>query len=138
MKAWLVSYVAAGVVFLAIDAIWLTVMTGAFYRPMLGELIAERPRLAPAAAFYLIYIAGVVTFAVSPALASGRWSTALFLGAALGLVAYATYDLTNQATLRNWPAAVTIVDLAWGATLTAASATAAYFIAELAMRIGRG
>lgn len=137
MKAWLVSYAAAGVVFLIIDAIWLTVMTGAFYRPQLGEIIAEKPRLAPAALFYLIYIGGVVTFAVSPALASGRWTTALFLGAALGLVAYATYDLTNQATLKNWPAVVTAVDLAWGATLTGVSATAAYFIASAVLKLGQ-
>lgn len=138
MKTWIMSYVAAGVVFLAIDAVWLSVMTGAFYRPMLGGLVAERLRLGPAVAFYLIYMAGVATFAVMPALSAGRWASALLLGGALGVVAYATYDLTNQATLKSWPLAVTLVDLTWGATLTAVAATAAYFIVSAVTGMGRG
>jgi uncharacterized membrane protein len=137
MKAWLTSYVSAGVVFLAIDAVWLTTMTGLLYRPMLGDLIAAKPRLGPAVAFYLIYIAGVVTFAVMPALASGRWTTALFFGAALGLVAYATYDLTNQATIQSWPLVVTLADLAWGSVLTATAATAAYFVTNAVIGLGQ-
>jgi uncharacterized membrane protein len=85
----------------------------------------ERFALAPAVAFYLIYIAGVVVFAVSPALQSGRWTTALGYGALLGLMAYATYDLTNQATLKDWSWTVTIADLCWGTFVTAVSAAAA-------------
>lgn len=137
MKAWLTSYVSAGVVFLAVDAVWLSTMTGLLYRPMIGDLIAAKMRLAPAVAFYLIYIGGIVTFAVMPALASGRWTMALMLGAALGLVAYATYDLTNQATLKNWPLTLTLVDLAWGTTLTAISSAAAFFIASAALKLGQ-
>ena len=82
--------------------------------------------MAPAAAFYLLYVAGILFFAVFPALATGRWTTALGRGAALGLVAYATYDLTNAATLRGWSTTVTIADLCWGTALTALAATVGY------------
>jgi uncharacterized membrane protein len=84
----------------------------------------DRFELAPAAVFYAIYVVGIVVFAVAPALSSGRWTTAAGMGALLGLVAYATYDLTNQATLRDWPLSVTIADLCWGTFVTAVAASA--------------
>ncbi len=118
MKTYGIAYVATGLVFLAIDAIWLTFASQRLYRPLMGEML-----LVPAILFYLIYVAGIVVFAIAPAIASERLTTATFYGAFLGFVAYATYDLTNQATVRNWPLAVTIADLCWGTFLTAAAAT---------------
>lgn len=128
MKHYGIAYVTTGLVFLAIDAIWLTVAAQRLYRPMLGDMLVDGFRLAPAALFYLIYIAGIVVFAIAPALASDRWTTATSYGAFLGLFAYATYDLTNQATLKNWPVAVTIADLCWGVFLTAVAATVGFLI----------
>lgn len=128
MKTYGIAYVATGLVFLAIDAIWLTVAAQRLYRPLMGEMLVESFRLAPAMLFYFIYIAGIVVFAIVPALASDRWTTATSYGAFLGLFAYATYDLTNQATLKNWPVMVTIADLCWGTFLTAVAATAGFLI----------
>ncbi|MBN9079759.1 MAG: DUF2177 family protein [Rhizobiales bacterium] len=128
MKTYGIAYVATGLVFLAIDAIWLTVAAQRLYRPLMGEMLVESFRLAPAMLFYLIYIAGIVVFAIAPALASDRWTTATSYGAFLGLFAYATYDLTNQATLKDWPLSVTIADLCWGTFLTTIAATAGFLI----------
>lgn len=128
MKTYGIAYIATAFVFLAIDAIWLTIAAQRLYRPLMGDMLVEGFRLAPAALFYLIYIAGIVVFAIVPALASDRWTTATSYGAFLGLFAYATYDLTNQATLKNWPVMVTVVDLCWGTFLTAVAATAGFLI----------
>lgn len=128
MKTYGIAYVATGLVFLAIDAIWLTFAAQRLYRPLMGEMLLENFRFVPAMLFYLIYIAGIVVFAVAPAMAGGRWTTATIYGAFLGLFAYATYDLTNQATLRNWPLAVTVADLCWGTLLTASAATIGFVI----------
>src|SRR3982751_3920129 len=122
LKAVLIAYTATAVVFLALDAIWLSTMADRLYRPALGRLMLDRFELAPAVAFYAVYLVGVVVFAVLPGLESRRWTTALGLGALLGLVAYATYDLTNQATLRDWPWRVTIADLCWGTLATGVAA----------------
>ena len=119
-----IAYAATAAVFLALDAIWLTTMAERLYRPALGRLMLERFELAPAIAFYGIYLVGVVAFAVAPGLETRRWTTSFGLGALLGLIAYATYDLTNQATLRDWPWRVTIADLCWGTLVTAAAAAA--------------
>lgn len=126
MMRYFVAYLAAGIAFLAIDSIWLMTMADLLYRPLLGDLLTESFNLAPAVLFYLIYIAGIVIFAVRPALASGRWTTAALFGALFGFCAYATYDLTNQATIRNWPALITVADLCWGTLLTAIAATAGF------------
>ena len=115
----LAAYGLTAVVFLALDAVWLATMADRLYRPAIGHLMASQFALAPAALFYPLYIAGIVFFAMAPALAQGSARSAMGRGAALGLVAYAAYDLTNQATLRDWPWALTLVDLAWGAIATA-------------------
>lgn len=128
MKTYGIAYIATGLVFLAIDAVWLTLAAQRLYRPLMGDMLVDSFRLAPAALFYLIYIAGIVVFAIAPALASERWTTAMSYGAFLGLFAYATYDLTNQATLKNWPLAVTVADLCWGTFLTAVAATGGFLI----------
>jgi uncharacterized membrane protein len=130
VKQILIAYAATAIVFLALDAVWLTTMADRLYRPALGRLMLERFEMAPAVAFYLVYIVGVLVFAVLPGLESRRWTTSLGLGALLGLVAYATYDLTNQATLRGWPWRVTIVDLCWGTFVTATAAAAGCRITE--------
>lgn len=124
IRQFFVSYLSTALVFLVLDAIWLTVMADRLYRPALGSIMLERFAPAPAVIFYLIYMVGVVVFAVAPSLVTGRWTTALALGALLGLMAYATYDLTNQATLKNWSWTVTIADLCWGTFVTAISAAA--------------
>jgi uncharacterized membrane protein len=94
--------------------------------------MADTPSLPVAAAFYLIYVGGVVVFAVAPALREASWSSALTLGALFGFLAYSTYDLTNLATLRDWPHALSFVDLAWGTALTGVSATGGYLAAAFA------
>ena len=130
MRSYSIAYIATGLVFLAIDAIWLTVAAQRLYRPLMGEMLLENFRVVPAILFYVIYIGGIVVFAVAPAFTTDRWTTATLYGALLGLLAYATYDLTNQATLRNWPVIVTIIDLSWGTFLTALAATIGFLIAR--------
>jgi len=112
-----VGYLATGIAFALIDSIWLRTMYTRLYQPELGPLLGSL-KLGPAVVFYLLYIAGMMWFAVAPALASGRWQTALIQGAVLGCVCYATYDLTNQATLKMWSTKVTLFDIAWGTILT--------------------
>jgi len=126
MMRYSVAYVATGIAFLAIDSIWLITMADLLYRPLLGDLLTESFNLAPAVLFYLIYIGGIVIFAIRPALATGRWTTAALFGALFGFCAYATYDLTNQATIRDWPTLITVADLFWGTFLTATAATAGF------------
>ena len=130
MRTYGVAWVAAAVVFLGLDAVWLSFSASALYRPLLGALLREDFLLAPAGLFYLIYTIGIVVFAVSPALATGRWSAAGLRGLFLGLFGYGVYDLTNQATLRNWPVVVTVADLVWGTLLTAVAAIAGLLAAR--------
>jgi uncharacterized membrane protein len=130
VTAYGIAYASTALVFLGIDAVWLTLAAQRLYRPLIGDMLLEQFDLIPVLLFYLVYIAGIVVFAVSPAFNTGRWTTAGFQGALLGFVAYATYDLTNQATLRNWPVAVTVADLCWGTILTAFAATAGYLVAR--------
>ncbi len=123
-----IAYIATAVAFLAIDSVWLSTMASRLYRPYLGDLLRSDFDVKAAALFYIIYVGGIVYFAVMPALSSGSWRVAALNGAILGLVAYATYDLTNQATLREWPTIITVADLCWGTFLTASSATVAYLV----------
>jgi len=126
---WIIAYIAAAISFGVLDALWLRWALPNFYRPNIGELLADNARLAPAAVFYLAYIGGIVWFAVRPALANGLGSAALN-GALLGALCYATYDLTNQATLKVWPVQVTVVDILWGGFATCVAATCAAFVAQ--------
>lgn len=130
MMRYLLAYLGSGVVMAVLDAIWLTTVGPRLYRPAIGELLAPQPNMRAAVAFYLIYVAGIVVLAVTPALRDGSALKAVTLGAVLGLVAYATYDLTNQATLRVWPVQVTLIDMAWGAFLTAAASFGGYWLAS--------
>jgi uncharacterized membrane protein len=115
---------------LALDAAWLSAMYGRLYKPGLGDMLRETPFAPPAIAFYLLYALGVTILVVAGAAASASVSRAFMLGGLLGLVAYGTYDLSNYATLRAWPLMLTITDMAWGAVVTAISATAGYYAAR--------
>jgi len=126
-----VAYLGAAVVFMGLDFVWLTTTNAALYRPVLAPLLAASPRLAPAIAFYAIYLAGLTLFTICPAIEQGRWRIAAIRGGFFGLFAYATYDLTNQATLAVWSTQITLLDLAWGVTVSAIGATAGYFASTL-------
>jgi uncharacterized membrane protein len=116
-------------VFLVLDAIWLGLIAQPFYQTQIGFLLAEKANLAAASVFYLLYVAGLVFFVVEPALQAGTTpGRAALRGAFFGLVAYATYDLTNLATVDRWPIAVTAVDMAWGAALGALTTLAAVWV----------
>ncbi|NLI47437.1 MAG: DUF2177 family protein [Acidobacteria bacterium] len=119
---WLKRYGLALTVFLVLDAVWLGVVARTFYRQQIGFLLAESPNWYAAGVFYLLFIAGLVHFVVSPAAREGAPGRGTLRGAFFGLVTYATYDLTNMATVARWPLAVTLVDLAWGAAVAAATA----------------
>lgn len=110
-------YLVTLAIFFAVDMVWLGVVAKTFYRKHLGYLMAPKVGWPAAVLFYLLFIAGLVVFAVRPGLAAGAPAKALLLGAFLGLISYATYDLTNQATIKDWPLVVTVVDLVWGTTL---------------------
>ena len=128
----ILSYGAALLSFLALDACWLSVMGPRLYQPAVGHLAAAQVDWLAAALFYLAYIGGLVYFAVGPALDARQTGLALRRGVLLGLMSYATYDLTNQATLRDWPWSITLVDMAWGGF---ASGLAAFAAAEAATRL---
>lgn len=129
-QQWLFGYGAALLALLAIDALWLTFYMGPAYKAALGDLLLAQPRLASAAAFYLLFAVGVVVFAVAPALRADSWQTAALLGGLLGLVAYGTYDLTNYSVLKAWPLGLTLIDIVWGGLLSAAAAVGGYAAAN--------
>lgn len=126
----LVAYVASLIVFGILDAIWLTTMSSRLYRPALGEILLDNLRIAPAVMFYFLYPIGLVVFAAMPAVRSGSAGTALAYGALFGLLAYATYDLTNYATLRNWTFQITVIDLIYGTVVAALTSVSAYYAAR--------
>lgn len=107
-------------------------MTNRLYKPILGPILAEKPDMKAAVAFYLIYIAGIVLLAISPALKDGGLGRAAMNGAILGFVAYATYDLTNQATLNVWSTRMTVIDIIWGTVLTLSASSIGYLAARWA------
>lgn len=119
------------VIFLGIDSIWLGLVAPKFYRSQIGHLMAEKANLAVAGLFYLLFVGALVYFVVAPAVQSGEIRDVLLRGALFGLVTYATYDLTNHATLRDWPVTVTIVDMAWGTLLTAATSALSVWAARM-------
>jgi uncharacterized membrane protein len=127
---YVVAYIATVIVFLGLDAIWLSKIALGMYRQEMGSLLLEKPNLAIAGAFYLLYVGGVVVLAIAPALAEGNWLRALLFGAVLGLVAYGTYDITNLSTLKGYSARLAMIDIAWGTALTAVSATIGYWVVK--------
>lgn len=126
MTRFAIAYVATGVAFLVMDAIWLSQMVDRLYRPAVGQMMIEGFRPIPAVVFYLIFVAGLIFFAAAPALRVGDWRIAALNGAMYGFFCYATYDLTNQATLKQWSTLVSVADMAWGAFVSCVAATAGY------------
>lgn len=123
-------YAIALPVFFAIDMVWLGLVAKDFYRGQIGSLMKSDINWTAAISFYLLFIVGLVVFVITPAVGKGSWTYALVFGAFFGLITYATYDLTNLATLKDWPILVTLVDLAWGAVLAASVSVVTYLIAS--------
>jgi len=116
---YLVGYIATGLAFAVIDSVWLRSMYTRLYQPEIGEMMMKNGfRLGPAVIFYLLYILGMMIFAVGPALLTGKWQTAVVWGALLGFFCYMTYDLTNLAVVRDFPVRLAFIDMAWGSFLT--------------------
>ena len=123
-------YAVALPAFFALDMVWLGLVAKNFYRNQLGHLMKSDISWPAAILFYLLFVVGLVLFVITPAIEKNSWTHALLFGALFGLITYATYDLTNLATLKDWPLLVTVVDLAWGAALAASVSTVSYFIAR--------
>jgi uncharacterized membrane protein len=128
MRSPIIAYFSGLVVMGVLDGAWLSFAVSRIYKPGIGQLMADRPVASAAIVFYLLYAAGVAYLITLPALAAGSLGSAATRGAALGLIAYGTYDLTSLAIMRGWPASVTIIDMIWGAILTGVTAAAAYLI----------
>jgi len=129
MLKWAIAYAAAALTYLLLDSIWLWFAIPRLYRPAYGSLLADNFKAAPIIVFYAIYVSGILLLAVHPALQANSAPTAALLGGSLGLVAYATYYLTNLGTIRDWPSSLTVIDLAWGTFSTAAATIAAFWAA---------
>ena len=130
MKRLLVAYATTLVVFLGMDFVWLSQMTPRLYQPAIGPLMAAQPNLGAAVLFYGLFMVGLVVFAILPALERGGWRRAASLAALFGSLAYATYDLTNLATLRGFTVRLTVADMAWGAVVSAVAASVGYAAAK--------
>ena len=128
-------YISTLVAFLGIDAIWLTTVAPKFYQSNIGHLMAEKPNLIAALVFYLLFIVGVLVLVTVPALKEDSVKKLLINAALFGMLTYATYDLTNLATLKDWPMIVTVVDIIWGTTLSTVTALASYYIAKKILKI---
>ncbi len=123
-------YLTTLFIFFAIDLIWLGLVAKDFYSKHLGFIMRTDVNWMAALLFYFLFIGGLIYFVISPALEKGMWQHALLAGALFGLMTYATYDLTNLATLKDWPLIVTIVDLIWGTVLAASVSTVTFFVAQ--------
>jgi uncharacterized membrane protein len=123
-----ITYIVALLIFLALDAIWLTTMGKPFYAAELGALLREKPDFVSAFGFYLLFIAGLLVFVINPSLASGKLAHAVIFGAFFGLVTYATYDMTNLATIKGFTTRVAVVDMIWGAFLSSTVSALTFLI----------
>ncbi len=123
-------YAIALPVFFVIDMIWLGLVAKNFYKNQIGFLMKPDINWTAGIIFYLLFIIGLVYFVIAPAVENGSWMNAFIFGALFGLITYATYDLTNLATLKDWPLMLTLVDLAWGATLGSLVSVITYFISS--------
>lgn len=128
LKQFVIAYAGSGVFLLLADALWLSLAVGPLYRDALGDRMRPDVAMTPAALFYLLYVFGVVVFVVLPAFVSGKYATATMLGALFGLVAYATYDLTNLSTLKDWPLSLAVIDIAWGVAITTGASLCGLFV----------
>ena len=123
MTRYLAAYASTLIVMVALDMLWLGVIAKPLYQDAIGHLMSQRPRIVIAAIFYAVYALGLMIFVVQPQRDSG-WGQTIAMGALFGFFAYATYDLTNLATLKDWPVGITLVDMAWGCLVSAASVAA--------------
>lgn len=121
-----IAYVSSLLFLVALDALWLTVLMGATYKAFLGPLMLDQPRLGVAVVFYLLYTVGLVVFAILPGVAAQDWRQTAVLSALFGLLAYATYDLSNLATLKGWSSTLSLIDIGWGAVLSGGAGTVGY------------
>lgn len=128
--SWIGQYLVAAVIFGVLDGLWLGSIGRPLYDARLGELLADKPNMLAAIAFYAIYIGGLTYFVTHPAISEGSWTKAVVAGAVLGFVAYATWDLTNLAVLEGFPASIVAIDMAWGTVLTSGTAVATYVVSR--------
>jgi len=131
IKTILLSYLLTTIVFLIIDLAWLGVIAKNLYRKYLGNFLSDDVNWTAAIIFYLLYIIGIFIFAISPSVEKGSAIRAIVLGALFGFFAYATYDLTNLATLKGWPLNIVIIDIIWGTFLTASVSVSGFYIVKL-------
>jgi uncharacterized membrane protein len=124
---YLITYIVTAIVFLGLDALWLGVIAKDYIFSLLSDHIKDQPNFGIAAAFYAVYVVGIIIFAIKPALEVQQLSTAFLYGALFGFFCYATYELTNYSTLKNWPAQMVVMDIAWGTLLTSLAAAAGYY-----------
>ena len=129
MRKLLLPYLAIVAVMMALDVIWIGGIVRSLYQHGIGHLMAERPDFAAALAFYLLFAAGLMAFVVLPR-APGAWTRAAAWGALFGFMTYMTYDLTNLATLRDWPLGLSFIDTAWGCLATGLAATVGKLVAD--------
>lgn len=122
-------FILTTIVFFSIDLLWLGVIAKKLYREKLGFILSEEVNWIAAIVFYLIYIGGILYFAVIPALENSEWQQALINGALLGFLCYATYDLTNMATIAKWPLQIVVIDIVWGTVLTGSVSILSYLLA---------
>lgn len=131
---YILAYLTALITFCVIDAIWLITMGPLLYRPLLVDILAPNVRIAPAAAFYVVYPIGILVFSVLPSLRAESLFNSLILALLFGAIAYATYDLTNYATLRTWSLSITIIDIVYGAIASGIAACASFLVARTVAR----
>lgn len=125
------NYFVSLAVFLLIDMVWLLFIAKNTYSKHLGYLMSPTPNLGAALLFYVIFIMGLLFFVINPALEKESWQYALLAGMFFGLVTYSTYDLTNMATIKDWPAFITVIDLIWGTAVSGTTAIISYFLIKL-------
>ena len=130
IKCLIIATLIASIIFLIVDVIWLSFATKSFYRPLIGNLLADKPVMWAAALFYILYVFGMSLIVIQPCIDSDSIFKTIYTGFVFGLVAYGTYNLTNMAVLNGWSPTVTFVDMFWGGTLTAVSATTGLYIAK--------
>lgn len=131
MTRYLIAYGASLASLLVLDFLWLGVVMRGFYQTELGAIMHERPLIVPSILFYALYVIGLTYFATIPGIEAGDWKRTALVAAAFGFFAYATYDLTNFATLKDFPLKVVFVDIAWGMAVSAVAASVGYFAVAL-------
>tara|TARA_A100001015_G_scaffold236155_1_gene268221 strand:- start:815 stop:1225 length:411 start_codon:yes stop_codon:yes gene_type:complete len=130
LKCLIIATLIASLIFLIIDVIWLSFATKSFYRPLIGSLLTDKPVMWAAVLFYIIYVFGMAIVVIQPCINSASLFKSVYTGFVFGLVAYGTYNLTNMAVLKGWSPTVTFVDMFWGGSLTAVSATTGLYLAK--------